>query len=1143
MKDKKKIIVPLLLAGVTATGVVANVAEQQIQVKAETAEITNVVGAELKVSRFRAEQNGTLVYADSFNVGDKVYLPECTFDSLEEVDNIKYTIKKDKKEFEPVQDSLGYYFVAQYQGYYDITISAEKENQVVTTLKNLSVWVEREEATIKLPVNSQYVIPAKLPKNQSGLKIPAPSVMVEEDGKEVEKTANDLSDKQLVVYLVTPSTSVPLTLDSTKSFYAVDSANLATVGTYQIVYEYRVVDADDDTKYSVISRLESNFQVVDDYNTDDIKLKMIFQSSMPSKANVNTDISIPKVKVVDTNVSSTDAVNAYVKVIVKNIETNETLDVDYENFTFHPTKEGSYSVTYVANIGVFGDTCKTSEVTPGEPIIVTDSEAPKIIPTYAYEFNDEGEIETVNGVTVVADTENNKTQREVAEEMLVNRRVDIPSVAVKDQEFTIPAVYATDNFYKYSNLNDDIVITRTYRTSTGAVSTITEDANKPATIKFANKGNAEIRYKATDKKGNTLGEVVYDIVVYDTKEDIKDGKTTLKLDVGTKIISDRENTLTFAKPTATDTYDKNVDVKTYLKVGSEAETELTKTNSDGKYEIDIKEIAKTASEFTIIARATVDSTLEGTRTNLVTEKTHTVTILKASDDNNAPVLQAIDWNAKLFELNGEIKADDSGTSIGTDGYLRDSSNNKIPVSAGSTYYKAPFDQGSDIITLPDVQFTDNKDSNLSITVSITDRKGNAVSKVDQEAIEYTKVVTEHGDVHKYTVSGASFKLSSYGVYTVTYTAKDYAGNIVIKSFGIRVNDKTAPTITILDEDKFNKDIEVGEYFEVPTATLKKDGADIEGTTRWEIYNKSAGAECTLYHNGFIPTSDGTFYIRYYGVDELGNQTQLEDSMFTVTAKDTVAPTITLDLTQRFPSSLEWNVEEGTEYMKIEIPVAFATDKNRGQVDVIYSVTGPNNVKPTVSDHETNSNVKVFKATSEGKYEVVYSAVDSAGNESKVTKIVYVGDCIEPTLTWVNKDKDLPTEIKLNETYELKINDMLKLKDNKTSESTLREKISVTLTSPDGTTVTNIMDNNSGYEWKFTKTGTYTLKLTVKDEVGNSKVYSYTINVPSEEAEENKVSPVLGTVLVVLSVVVLAGVVVYFVASSKKKSSKKTSKKN
>ena len=63
MKDKKKIIVPLLLAGVTATGVVANVAEQHIQVQAETAEITNVVGAELKVSRFRNEE---LQYADSF---------------------------------------------------------------------------------------------------------------------------------------------------------------------------------------------------------------------------------------------------------------------------------------------------------------------------------------------------------------------------------------------------------------------------------------------------------------------------------------------------------------------------------------------------------------------------------------------------------------------------------------------------------------------------------------------------------------------------------------------------------------------------------------------------------------------------------------------------------------------------------------------------------------------------------------------------------------------------------------------------------------------------------------------------------------------------------------------------------------------
>lgn len=1153
MKDKKKIIVPLLLAGVTATGVVSNINTiQQVQVQAEETGITDVVGAEIKVNRFSKLEDGTPKYTDTFNVGDKVYLPEVTLGDglVDGNDDVKvvYKIKKDKKEWEPSKDANGYFFEAKYQGYYNVTIAVEKAGKVTTTLKSLSVFVDREDATIKLPTNSEYVIPAKMPKEQDGLKIPAPSVVYDKkatDGTttEVEEKAGALTTGTLNVYLVTPTSEVALTLDSTNSYYAVDKTNLSTVGTYQIVYEYKNGD-------TVISRLESSFQVVDDYDISKIKLKMIFQSSMPTKANVNKDVSIPKVKVVDENVSSSDAVNAYVKVIVKNLKTKETLDVNYENFTFHPTEEGSYSVTYVSYISLFGENIKTNEVTPGSPIVVSDSEAPKIIPTYAYEFNADGEIITVGGENITIAEDSDKTLREAAEEKLVNRRVDIPSVAVKGVEFTIPAAYATDNFYKFSNLNDDIVITRTYRSSTGAVSTISTPANENAKITFNNTGNAEIRYKATDKKGNTLGEVVYDIVIYDSADDLSDGKTTLKLDVGTKLVSDREKTLTFAKPTATDTYDKNVDVKTYLIKGEYSTTatkeELTETNSDGKYVIDVADIASITDKFTIVAVATIDKTLDGTRTDgITTTKYHTVKILKAGDDIIAPELRIAnggDWNVELFSANNvtdsSIIADATGAKIDAAGYLRTSADELIPVKAGSTVNKAPFDQGSDILNIPSAIFHDNKDANLSISIEIKDRKGNAVSKVSQESIVRETV----GTGYDYTVSGASFKLSSYGVYTVTFTAKDYAGNMVIRSYGIRVNDKTAPTITILDEDKFNNNIEVGEYFEVPTATLKKEGVDIDGTTRWEIYNKSAGAECTLYNNGFIPTSEGTFFIRYYGQDDFGNETLLEDSMFTITAKDTIAPTIELDNTKRFPANIEWAPETGNDYMEIDIPVAFATDKNRGQAEVVYTVTGPNNVKPTVTDNATYDYLKTFKATAEGKYTVVYSAIDEAGNESKIEKVICVGDCVDPTITWVNKDNNLPKEIKLNETYELKINDFLKLSDNKSTEAKLRENVTVTLTSPDGTTVTNSIGNNSGYKWEFTKTGNYTLKITVKDEVGNSKTETYTINVPADDTDSKKVSPVLGTVLVVLSVVVLGGVVVYFVASNKKKPGKKSTTK-
>lgn len=108
-----------------------------------------------------------------------------------------------------------------------------------------------------------------------------------------------------------------------------------------------------------------------------------------------------------------------------------------------------------------------------------------------------------------------------------------------------------------------------------------------------------------------------------------------------------------------------------------------------------------------------------------------------------------------------------------------------------------------------------------------------------------------------------------------------------------------------------------------------------------------------------------------------------------------------------------------------------------------------------------------------------------------------------------------------------------------------DKLSVSLVDPNGSTVTD-EGTTSHPSWNITSTGTYTLEFVVKDEAGNSETYSYKVEVPTEDVDDEKISPVVGTILVVVAVVVLAGVVVYFVVSSKKKtpaSSKKTRKTN
>lgn len=1162
----KKIIVPLLLAGMTATGVVTNV-EQKVSVQAQDTAIVNVAGAELQV------KNG---FSDSYKVGDPVYLPDVSTN----VGEVEYEITKGNKTVKVLEDGQGKkYFEAKYVGYYNVSISAVEKNgegeitRVVSKLSNLSVWVEKDDAVINLPTNNEYVIPAKVPVKQEGLKIPAPTVTVEESGEEVEKTARELGTS-LVVRLVTPSNSqgevLTLTQDTTNTenpndYYAVNKDLLASAGTYQIVYEYK-------NGNSIISRLESNFQVVNEYDLDKIKLTMKILDTVPSTGNVCTDISIPKIKVTES-ASSLDEINTKVTVTVTNLRTGETVDVDYDNYTFHPTKEGYYTVTYKASIPLFGK--ETAEVTPDQTIEVKDKQAPTLLPTYAYELNKDNDnnVVSVNGNAVisvngqaVAATQD-KTAKEVAEEMLVNRKVDVPSVAilkadasgVKSVKVKVPAVYATDNFDNY----EDITITRTYKTSSGTVSTINTPANEVAEIEFKTKGNHEIRFKATDKAGNTLGDVVYDIVVYDVDEDLSDGKTKINLNVGTDAVSDKEGTLEFAKPTATDTYDSEVEVKTFyklVKAGVEQDAiELVETNDDGKYEIDVTPFTDDITAIKIYSEAYLDSTLVGTRDGFETEAKVTtdvyeVQVIHSNGDIVAPDFMmgastdvtAQMWNASLIAENTIVDEDkgrhditiENAVSIDDKGYALDINGDVILNSQGTKL--AAFDQGNDIIYLPEVKFSENYDNNLKITVTITDKFGNVVSKIDQETISRSKEAP-----YVYTVSGASFKLSSYGVYTVTYSAQDIGGNATVKSFGIRVNDKTTPTITIDDEDKFGKEVEVGDYFRVPTAKLVKNGETVKGTITWDIYKVSDGAQYTKQTNGFIPLTEGTFFISYSAIDEYGNVATLEDSMFTVTAKDSVAPTIELDLTYHLPTSMDWAPAENEDYMNIDIPVAFATDKlTKKDLEVVYTVTGPNGVKPTVSeyDDETKDYIRYFKATSEGTYTIKYYAIDEAGNETTITKTLAIGDCEKPTLTWDNQDTDLPTEVKLNEEFTLDLS-KITFSDNETTEADLIDNVTITLTDPSGSTVTNKGTDGVNYKWEFTKTGSYTLKFVVKDNVGNSNTYTYSITVPSEEAESDTISPVLGTVLVVLSVVVLAGVVIYFVASSKKKSAKTTKKSN
>lgn len=1196
MKGKKKLILPLLLAGATvATGYVAPVYQS---VSAATTngydDTTSIIGEQVKVSGFD----------DTYQVGDIVFLPALANAEYKVTKGGKDVTKTISSEDLSSADFTGHsageqYFVAEYEGYYNIEIVSNVSGKVKTTIENVSIWVEKSEASIVLPVNSKYVIPAKMKVGQTGFKIPAPSVLIGDD-EEATEVKDLASGTSMNVYVYKPNgdkVTATYTADATNGdYYSVASTDLDKTGTYTIVYEYKEGE-------TTIASLDNNFQVVSEYDTSKVKLTMTLLDSMPTSGNVNTEVTIPKVKVTESK-TSLDAINAHVEVVITNTTTNERYDMtkfDYENYTFVPEKNGNYTVTYKASIDLFGLT--SSEVTPGSVITVSDKQGAKVRPTYDYTVSgtDANKVDTINGIGVGAD----ETDEDI-DTKLENIEHLIPSVVKlegtgdnKKATIILPAIYGTDNLDKLS----EITFTRTYKNKDpGSTTTLDAPNNKCATIEFTKAGTYEIRYKAVDRKGNSTGSEgyrTYKVVVKDADADLTDGKTKINLNVPYKTISDKDKTLTFAVPTATDTYDEDIQVKTFYNVkdasGANLATAVELTDDDkntaGKYAIDIQELLgnySSAKSIEVYAEAYVDGALIGTRDafNEATVTTGTVNVqvqnskdaeatseskeikyivvksdvktisLSNSSDDSIPAEISVvggTWNQALYDIN----KDDLDMFEDKDGKKTKGINEYGFAVSGDTVLKldelnqSAFDQGSDIIKLPQVKFTD-KDSNLAISVTIKNLYGNVVSKYTSEKITKTETSVGSGE-YSYVVDNLSFRLSNYGVYTITYVAKDIGGNITAQTFGVRVNNKTKPTLTIDDKDQFGSEIEVGKRFEVPTPNVIRDGEEVENSqieyVTWDI--ESANKYEKIGETAFVPMEAGSFKVIYRakvrGVDEV---TTLGNSTFTLTAKDTTAPEIRLSDNTFIPAK-SWEPETGEDYQIIQIPSAFADDgyfdgeQNYGygkSIEVVYSVSGPSSTTPDVTSVDGDMSVMQFKASKQGIYTIKYTATDDSGNTSTITKELKLGDCEAPELTWDNEEKDIPTTAKLNEKLSINLG-KITLTDNETDKDTLEKNLSVTLTDPSGNTVSKI-SSATNPEWEITSTGNYALKFVVKDKVGNTNTYSYKINVPAEEVEEEKISPVVGTVLVVVAVAVLAGVVVYFVVSSKKKptAGKKSSKK-
>lgn len=1204
MRGKNKYIVPLLLAGLTtASGIVTTVnQQQQTIVHAETtSEVTDIASLEMRMKKgFKA---------DGYSVETPITMPTVEVEGGSPSSYV-YTIKKGSKVikeitidttaagFTTLENALNNNdnkFTPSITGAYDVTIEAKQDGKVVSKIDNLKIKVNKAEASIVLPVNSKYVIPAQLPVGHDSFKIPQPTVVTTNDEGEDE----EVTDGTLSVYLVNSKgeggdTALTLSTDDDGvKYYAISSEQLENAGTYQIRYVY----TKDDT---TITSLNTNFQVVKDLDPSDIDLRMKLSSSIPSTGNVNTDIEIPKVTVLE-NKNATDGINAHITVTYRYRKGEKNSDgnwvysnnwteggeiTDYEKYTFRPTEVGLYELYYTADLDeLYGDDVESIEYRATTKIEVTDKKAPTVRPTDEYVVETDGTVKTsgTTGSSVVITSEN-------SEEVLADTSYNVPSVVYLtggEVEITLPAIYGDDNYSSYNKIHFTREIagngvsgfsTQSYKSFGDVNSEYYREANKSFKVKLTKAGNYEIRYKADDifngeeKQGNTA-KAVYTLVVKDSKEDIKDSNFAIKMNVNRSTIADND-TLSFVKPTASDTYDSSLEVVTYYDLWTSKPSDVTSSNgtgdgdrtgtdglitdsktiltdlTNGKYSIKCSSLNASATYIRIVTVATRDYSYNEGDNVIYTEKW--VAIKNGNDEVNAVFglvdttsttttsyanVNAENWNKELLKLNSSIAlksiagVDANVSSIDDNGYAKGTCEGHVGsdgILEINTNKLAAFNQGKENIVLPAVTFKD-ADEDLSITVVIKDNNGDAVNKVNYGSIR------RNGEL--YTVSGVSFKLSTAGMYTVTYRAEDIGGNVTIKTFGIRVNDTTEPVIKIENTDSFGTTIELGDTFEVPTGVLYKNNEYLTGEydhVEWDV-------DCdNRTTNSFTPEKEGTYKVVYYGVDSMGNSTELESESFWVKVEDTTAPEIDGADAYHNTEVQAWKKDEKTgateeektylDQMTIDIPqLTTATDPNTNDtLDVEITVTGPDGTVTLEKDDDGNY---YFIAKKQGKYTVSYIADDTRGNTAEKTIEYSLGDCEKPTLKW--KDGySVPTTIDLNGNFELSISNMI-LDDNETESENL--KLTAKLIKPDGSTeATYNGEAGETYNWDLTETGTYSLQITVTDEANNSQTYKYSIEVPSEDADSSTISPVVGTILIVVSVVILAGVVIYFVVSSRKK---------
>lgn len=858
----------------------------------------------------------------------------------------------------------------------------------------------------------------------------------------------------------TVAVSVQKPSGSTATVSAENTFKPDKTGEYIFTYTYTLAGG------TVAAQKQFSLNVNTTYKND-YTLNYSFNSTKPTTAVLGVETKLPTVS--GTNKETGEKVDVYYTISITKGGVDKSSML--KDGVFTPTEKGDYVVKYTIK-NVFGTEAESFSFTIKD---VKDSKDPVV-----YYGKLEGE-------------------------KIVDQSHTVPS-KFGLENIVLPAIYATDNSGEAITYKREIYRIKTYTLDQGTIGS--EDSKKPVILNynentFADKANISnyVIFNYYDNNLNVDGKEeafksgIYTIsytAVDSSKNDTTKSYTmelvdaytpsTPEIDFGTVLPKQVKlgEEISFEKPTATDSNDDRMVVRTFFKQAGETETELTELES-GKYTI------KTTKAGTLEIRVETknDDGAIGTITR-------TIEVLDITDTTLPSLVGTPEDYGDMNDIN---------------------------------------DQFSEI-TLPTMTFTDDKVDYLSVVIKVYDKDGKSV------AVSGKKLEKVTGGLK---VSGAKFKASKSGNYRVSYVVTDIAGNTFLYTFKTNeVRATVAPTIVKPIFDESVQTLELGETLTLPIPSIKNgDGEEVNDPDYTVEVVSAEGEYEPIILGKFRPLTTGKFVIQYTVRD---GSLETKSALYTIDVVNTLAPTIANEFKEF--EKLEKNASMSIPRVNVSTNGVNDVDWSKSKIEVLYngSVYKTLELDKTYESVEAENEAYNYTFRRDGTYTIKYTVVDTVGNTATNSFAVKVGDTEKPTLE-LDSSIDFsdrktgstlvidPAKITVKDNVDTGINifDDLKIEVTGPSNTTVSNKF---------TNSTKI----EGYEYELSEAGTYTVVFTLTDEAGNVTNVKRSFVVVAEGADKEFPTEVVGIILLVLAILILGGVVAYFIITRKKVKSPEQIKK-